>query len=59
VWVKPEGKAWRGRVRKVLPGLGEEIIVVFLGRGKVKREARVLLSQTRPLREARGKDGES
>ena len=52
VWVKPGGTAWRGEVAKVLLGMGEEVVEVFVSHGgKKKREVRVLLSQTRPIRE--------
>ena len=48
VWVRPVEKVWRGETVKVLPGMGEETVVVRPG-GKKLREVRVLLSQTRPL----------
>jgi len=49
VWVKPELTAWRGEVGRVLPGMGEEIVVVFLNHNGKSREVRVLLSQARPI----------
>jgi len=47
VWVKPKRKAWLAQVRRVLAGLGEEIIVCRLG-GRGEKEIPVLLSRTRP-----------
>ncbi len=47
IWAKPASRVWSAQVRRVLNGLGEEIVVCRLA-GRVESECHLLLSQTRP-----------